>query len=160
MHFTIKIRISHPITNKLIYNYSRADTPSITADMENFIVDYSASFERGSVEENWAIYKYKILSLIDRFVPKLNMVSNAQSPWYNNLLKWLKNKRKRHRSRRSECTDRDDHWSAYCQLRPSTITLFAMQRAPFLSLHYQSYCIQNIVNSGVYLMDLLVIRFS
>lgn len=52
-----------------------------------------AGFEQRSVEQNWLEYKNKLLSLIDRFVPKRKVPSNPRSPWFNNTLKRMRNKK-------------------------------------------------------------------
>lgn len=112
LHFNLKARVSSNKSVKTIRDYSRADIRSITEEMERFVGEFMANFEERSIQENWSIFKNKLLYLVERYVPQRNVRTNPRSPWFNAALRRLRNKKKR-LFRSAKRVDRPDRWSQY-----------------------------------------------
>lgn len=95
LHFTLKAQVPSKKTVKIFQDFSRANTKLITTEFEQFTEEFSENLEERSVNENWSFYRNKVLSLIDKHVPKKKIRSNPRSPWFSNHLGRLRNKKKR-----------------------------------------------------------------
>lgn len=70
------------------------------------------NFYDRSVDTNWTLFKEKVLSLIEKYVPRIVITSNLQSPWFSQSLKRLRNKKKRIFSS-AKVTGTQERWSDY-----------------------------------------------
>nr|XP_054930192.1 uncharacterized protein LOC129386359 [Dermacentor andersoni]XP_054933426.1 uncharacterized protein LOC129387835 [Dermacentor andersoni] len=131
--FHINARAPVKKTTKVIRDYSKADLASITAEMENFAASYIANCDQRCVEENWCIFKNKLLSLIERFVPQRTVACKPRSPWFNPFLKRLRNKKKR-LFRRAKASCSDVAWSAYYLTENDYNTASASAKQHFYSV--------------------------
>lgn len=102
----------------------------MNGEFQVFADRFFAGFEQRSVEDNWLLYKNKLLSLIDRFVPKRKVSSCTRSPWFNNMLKRMRNKKKRI-FRRAKFTARIDHWSCYQKFNREFCTALSKAKKEF-----------------------------
>lgn len=92
------LNISAPIRQrsiKLIRDYSKADTSRINSELNTFFEYLKETAYTRSVDENWRLYKQKLLSLISNYVPLVCIRGEMGRPWYTNLLKKLAQKKKR-----------------------------------------------------------------
>lgn len=70
LHFTAQAhRPSRSKVFKIIRDYSRANTALITAEMERFTEEFITNYEERSVNDNWLLFKNKLLSLLNEHVP-------------------------------------------------------------------------------------------
>lgn len=81
LHFTLKAQVPSKKTVKIFQDYPRANTELITTELEQFTEEFLENFEERLVNENWSFYRNKVLSLIDKHVPKKKIRSNPRSPW-------------------------------------------------------------------------------
>lgn len=95
LHFTLEDQVPSKKTVKIFQDYSRANIELITTELEQFTEEFLENFEERSVNENWSLYRNKLLSLMDKHVPKKKICSNPRSPWFSNHLGRLRNKKKR-----------------------------------------------------------------
>lgn len=80
---------------KTITLYDKGDYGSMNAELEDFYADFVPNFFDRSVESNWLLFKNKLETLIKKYIPTISVTERSTSPWFNNSLKCLKNKKKR-----------------------------------------------------------------
>lgn len=56
-------------SKKLIRDYNKADISRINSELQTFFEYLKETASRKSVDENWLLYKQKLLSLINNYVP-------------------------------------------------------------------------------------------
>lgn len=81
--------------NKYIRDYNKADFSLINEELEQFYLPFNQSAFTRSVNENWLLFKNKILTLVDRHVPLVCIRGDADRPWYSNTIRKLSRKKKR-----------------------------------------------------------------
>lgn len=73
-----------------------------------FLVDFS----KHSVDENWELFKNKMQQLVNKYIPTVTITERPTSPWYDNTLNRLSNKKKR--QFRSAKKSKSNHaWEKY-----------------------------------------------
>lgn len=100
-HVSVNVEVGIPIQKhsplvKCIYNYSRANVQDMSQSLEGFSRAYRVDFDSRTVEENWKLFKDKMLELCNQFIPKVNIRSSAEKPWFSHHIKKLLNKKQRH----------------------------------------------------------------
>lgn len=98
-HNILLIELSIPVltrnpTIKTIRDFNKADYVAINQHLSSFYQTYAENFFSRSVEENWLLFKNKINSLTEQFVPSVTVRSDRNNPWYNKTLRSLNNKKK------------------------------------------------------------------
>lgn len=94
-NIAIELPARQPST-KYIRDYNKANFPEINNQLESFFVDFHQLASSRTVEQNWLLYKHKLLSLIDAYVPLVRIRGDASRPWYSNSLRKLSRKKKAH----------------------------------------------------------------
>lgn len=78
---------------KYIRVYSKANFPSINAELEIFLGECMPNFYNRTVETNWRLFKEKVHFLVQKHIP-LRVISGKQrSPWFTAALKRLLSKK-------------------------------------------------------------------
>lgn len=113
VYFTIHGKVKHPVRQpKLIRDYNRADFAAINRELSVFLDDYMLKFEERSVETNWNIFKDKVASLVDRYIPLRAISGKHRSPWFTSSLNRLLNRKKR-AFKKAKQSNESSRWSAY-----------------------------------------------
>lgn len=84
-----------PRLNKVLKNYHAADFNSINTELASFFDVFVRGFSERSVEENWCLFKEKLLYLDGEYIPISTVKSSPATPWFNNNLKRLRSRKKR-----------------------------------------------------------------
>lgn len=97
-HLGLSFNISLPalkptVEKKLIYRYDKANFDDINAELASFLDPFFNHFDDRTVDENWIMFKNKILELTHKFVPSSEISCNVKKPWFNAQLKRLSNKK-------------------------------------------------------------------
>lgn len=96
LHFLIKSPMHRGIKHaKVIRNYNKANFTAINNELCTFLDTFLCGFSERSVESNWLMFKTKTRELMDRYIPVSTIRVRNGSPWYNQRLKRLNNKKKR-----------------------------------------------------------------
>lgn len=100
---------------KRIFDYAHADFTAINNDMGSFLAEYLCNFSERSVEANWCLFKDKVNSLTNMYIPVRTIRSSTRSPWFNGALRRLSNKKKRlfRSAKLSASSIADVRWAAY-----------------------------------------------
>lgn len=53
------------------------------------------SFPYRSVNENWVLFRNKIITLVDKYIPLISISNDNKNPWFNKTLKSHRSKKKR-----------------------------------------------------------------
>lgn len=72
---------------KTILNYTKANVDAICTNLVSFSTSYLEDFAFRSTNENWNLLKFKLLQLADLFIPKVNIPSSVEKPWFSARLK-------------------------------------------------------------------------
>lgn len=88
--FTARVTIP-----KQIFDYKRADYDSKNRGLEEFCTSFLDNFSNRSVNDNWSLYKTKLLELIDAHIPRISFRVSSSKPWFNKKLRTLRNRKKR-----------------------------------------------------------------
>lgn len=108
----LQVSVSLVDSSKVIRDYKSAHFLSINNELEAFIADYIPSFHTRTVEENWSLFKQKVTSLVNRYIPQRRISSNSRAPWFNPRLRRLLNKKK-WLFRRAKIANTPERWCAY-----------------------------------------------
>lgn len=83
--------------SRRIFNYAKANTDEIGAELDNYFVVFETLAESLSVQQLWSNFKDKFLELRDRHVPSSLLSKRRQrsKPWFTKQLHALAQKRKR-----------------------------------------------------------------
>lgn len=120
LHFALTCAVPHQRNHsKYIHDYKNADFDAINLELSVFLDHYLLSFHDRCVNANWSLFKEKVAALTEKYVPRLVITSNRQSPWFTKSLKRLCNKKKR-MFRSAKLTGSQERWTAY-QPRPLNI---------------------------------------
>lgn len=96
LNFKISISsCTRALTLKRIFDYNRADYNAINLGLQNFCDTYLPTFFQRSVNDNWLLFKHSLLELTHSHIPLRSFRMNASKPWFNRMLRALKNKKKR-----------------------------------------------------------------
>lgn len=113
IHIYLDISFSRiPSRRILTRNYALGDYSSLNSTLLDFYNTYHPTFCERSVEDNWILFRDKMHSLVDQFIPLLFINTNKRSPWYTHALQRLSNKKKR-LYRRARSTNAPSNWSLY-----------------------------------------------
>ena len=82
------------IPARKVYQYREADYKSMKEELKSFQKEFEEKAPTADVNELWTIFKYKIHSLMDQYVPsKLLRGNKLQKPWISREVKALMRKR-------------------------------------------------------------------
>lgn len=98
-HRTISFNLSIPVPRqnprkKLIRDYNKANVHAIITELESFY-SFSHTAVSRSVEQNWLLYKQKVLTPIEEYVPLVSVRCDDDNPWYTTSVKKLSQKKER-----------------------------------------------------------------
>lgn len=79
---------------KALTLYNKGDYLSISNELSKFCDRFTSVFHSRTVESNWQLFKSEMLRLIKLHIPTIKVTERANSPWFNNTLKRLNNKKK------------------------------------------------------------------
>ena len=104
-----------PVQVKRISDYARADFGAINHELGTFLSDYLRNFSERSVEDNWMLFKEKVAFLTNRYVPVRTVRNYTRSPWFNQTLRRLSNRKKRmfRAAKLFEFSNAEHRWAAY-----------------------------------------------
>lgn len=97
MQLNIKVpsRFSGP-TTKIIRDYNRGNYSVINAELETFLVSVLLPrFSNRTVQDNWDLFKNKLITLVSQHVPLIKITNYKRNPWFTKSLNQLRNKKKR-----------------------------------------------------------------
>lgn len=80
---------------KTIHLYKKANYKAMYDNLCEFLASFETSFNKRTIHTNWQIFKEKINSLADRYIPRIAIGTQPEKPWFSNSLKRLDNKKKR-----------------------------------------------------------------
>lgn len=97
-HTSLNVELALPTQKhsplvKAVYDYSRANVDDFCRSLQSFSSIYMVGFDCRTVHKNWRLFKQKLLDLCDQFIPKMNIPSSVEKPWFSNRLKRLINKK-------------------------------------------------------------------
>lgn len=96
LHFDFVVPVCRsPVQVKRISDYARADFGAINHELGTFLSDYLRNFSERSVEDNWMLFKEKVAFLTNRYVPVRTVRNYTRSPWFNQTLRRLSNRKKK-----------------------------------------------------------------
>ena len=104
-HFGISLNIEFPVMRKKgpkkkVYNYNKANWKDLNYDLKH--IDWDSFVGANDPHISWPIFEYILLNLCDKYIPKRNVKSEFQPPWYDSECdkvlrdkeKWRKRARK------------------------------------------------------------------
>lgn len=100
-HNLIEVTLDLPvpfagISKKKIRDYSKAEFDKISAQLEEFFSNVLfPSFYNRSVNENWVLFRDKMSSLINQYIPVITVSNDLSNPWFTKSLRKQRNKKKR-----------------------------------------------------------------
>lgn len=92
-HCLLHFHLSAPVSaftkakNNSFLDYGKADFEAINSELAQFLDFFLSNFFERSVEVNWTMFKNKVNSLINSFVPRRFLTNSSTSPWFNSALK-------------------------------------------------------------------------
>lgn len=97
-HKIINVLISLPVTikspfSKVIWDFNKANYVGIHNELTIFRYLSLLFFLSRSVEENWVLFKQKLVDLVNWYVPLLRIRGDTGQPGYDKELKTLDNKK-------------------------------------------------------------------
>lgn len=116
IHFVFEVpECRSPVQIKRISDYARADFGAINRELSIFLSDYLRNFSERSVEANWMLFKEKVASLTNSYVPVRTIRNYTHSPWFSQTLRRLSNKKKRmfRAAKLSVFPNSEHRWAAY-----------------------------------------------
>lgn len=115
---------------KVIKNYRAADFMSMNRELSLYFNEYACGFHDRTVEENWVLFREKLQSLGDRYIPTLAVSSSPPAPWFNNNLKRLRSKKKRS-FRRAKRTNSSEAWQRYYSVESQFLSALKSAKCTF-----------------------------
>lgn len=99
-HRLLQFRVHTPscsrhLKTKQVFDYKRANVSAINNGLESFMSSFLTTFSERTVNENWCLYKDKLIELAHAHIPKVSFRVNSSKPWFSKALRTLKNKKKR-----------------------------------------------------------------
>lgn len=151
-HKTLLIGLSIPIPtrqplNKYIRDYNKADFPKINDELADFHETFFHSAASRTVEQNWLLFKNKLLSLIDRYVPLVCIRGDAERPWYSNSLRRLSRKKKR-LFREAKLSKSPSKWEKYRTCLSEYTSLLKNSKGNFIVMIFSASCVTTHKNFG------------
>ncbi|XP_042146079.1 uncharacterized protein LOC121835695, partial [Ixodes scapularis] len=99
-HISINVELfipscEQPLRTKTILCYATTNLDAINQHFSLFSAWFLDEFDSRSLNENWFLFKCKLLELCDKFIPKLTIHTSFSNPWFSTRLKRLLNKKNR-----------------------------------------------------------------
>lgn len=138
LQFDLKARFSYTKKTKTIRDYSKADLAAITEQMEHFMDEMMPDFDERTLEQNWSLFKCKLLFLIENYVPQRKVQCNPQSPWFTAALRRLCNKKKR-LYRSAKKSNNSNRWSDYHRISEEYCRAISQAKQTFFNVTLPSY---------------------
>lgn len=82
-------------SQKTIRLYDKGNYEAINSEITNFLSVFETSYLSRSVNENWTLFKHKVIELTNKYIPSCSLRKSNQKPWFTKTLKRLENKKKR-----------------------------------------------------------------
>lgn len=92
-HKLIQLTVEMPtpetgFSNKKIRDYSRGNYVCMNSDLDVFLNQvFLPTFNDRTVESNWLLFKHKLCSLVDKYVPLISISNHETNPWFNKNLR-------------------------------------------------------------------------
>lgn len=83
------------LVTKTIRLYDKGNYSAINNELISFLPDFERISHTRSVDENWIIFRDKLATLVEKFIPKITFTANRNKPWFSRTLHKLRNKKKR-----------------------------------------------------------------
>ena len=106
-------------TPRKVYSYSKADWTSIKQEMNDFTTGYLESLPSLSVEDGWSMFKTKLQSTIDKYIPSRMTSSRQHLPWITPTIRRMVKKKQRLYNRAKK-SGRTKHWDMFHCLKRDT----------------------------------------
>lgn len=119
-------RTSYP---KIIRDFNKAYYIAINAELQGFSNSFVESFWQRAIETNWTMFKDKLLELINKYVPRIVIRSNAH-PWFNTTWNNIRNKKKRF-SKQAKKFDTYSAWLRYSLCAKQYISFLKVSKRKF-----------------------------
>ena len=118
-HFGILLSIEFPVLRKKgpkkkVYNYNKANWMDLNYDLKH--IDWDSYVGANDPHISWPIFKAILLSLCDKYIPRRNVKSEFQSPWYDSECDKILRDKERWRKRARE-TGKVSDMNKFRQLR-------------------------------------------
>lgn len=117
-HSLLQVTLNIPLPfsgtdHKNIRDYSKANYSQFNAELEIFYNDtFLPLFDRRSVNDNWVLYRDKLCTLTNQYVPLVKVKNDKTNPWFTKSLRQLRNKKKR-LYRTAKRHDTPSAWQTY-----------------------------------------------
>lgn len=122
---------------KTIRLYDKANYEAINSELTRFFPVFETQFSNHPVQENWLLFKSKVLELIEKYIPVCSFRANKNKPWFNKSLKRLENKKKRY-FRAAKQSNNPLLWDKYYSAETEYLT--AIQNAKYKFFHNDLSC--------------------
>ncbi|KAG0432074.1 hypothetical protein HPB47_021172, partial [Ixodes persulcatus] len=66
---------------------------SMNEELDTFCSWFLTDFAKRSVEKNWLFFLNKMEHLITTYTPTITVIEQTSTPWFNNVLKRISNKK-------------------------------------------------------------------
>ena len=118
-HFGILLSIEFPVVRKKgpkkkVYNYNKANWMDLNYDLKH--IDWDSYVGANDPHISWPIFKAILLNLCDKYIPRRNVKSEFQPPWYNSECEKILRDKERWRKRARE-TGKVSDMNKFRQLR-------------------------------------------
>lgn len=133
IHATFQCNLPNPKkVKKTITLYDKADYQGMNDELASFCDSFLVDFSNRSVDENWELFKNKMQQLVNMYIPTITITERPTSPWYNNTLKRLSNKKKR--QFRSAKKSKSNHaWKKYRETEKLYASMISDAKRTFFS---------------------------
>ena len=110
-HFGITFNIEFTVgrkkgPKKKVYNYNKANWKDLNYDLKH--IDWDSCVGANDPHISWPIFKSILLNLCDKYIPKRNVKSEFQPPWYDSECDRILRDKERKRKRARETGDISD----------------------------------------------------
>lgn len=144
LHFSLDVPAkTAQRTLKKIRDYGRGDYDSINGALGLFLNDYLDHFSDRSLELNWTLFKTQVELLTNKHIPLRNIPIVSNSPWFNNTLKRLSNKKKR-KFRAAKLTNSEVKWLEYHEAANAYKSAIADAKSVYFSITLPSLLTNNV----------------
>lgn len=99
-------------TRKEIFDYKRVDSETLDSMLREFSSTFISEFDERSVNENWVLFREKLLEVQSICVPTLKIAPSLHKPWFTTTIKRSIQKKKR-LYRRALHLDSEHAWTVY-----------------------------------------------
>ncbi len=123
-----------------VYQYNKCDIEGLKNELTKITVEFFSSNPAArSVNENWTLFRSKVLEAMDKFIPSKMSRSRRNLPWITKTIKRLMRKRDRLFSKARKSKKEKD-WGAYRRFRNHL--------AKTIKLSYHDY-INNVIGDAL-----------